>query len=403
MTSAPSTARPGRRTLVKGAAWATPAIAFATPAHAQVSSPGSCGTSATSVVSVSRCENQVGGSSNYRQTYTACFENRCPPGSASVTVTNVTVSWSGGSSTISEPLTLAPGVTSCLTGAQTTPSRLPTALTLAHSSNGQPFTLAGRTVGPCPDGAADSAPPEDSLTADQCPDPAADPALTAQETYATQTLHSGLLAGMQYLEVSAHLDGGPSEPMSARSSRPRRLPLRHNGFLLDLSVHVKEDVPRRFAPNPQGDHPVNVPTSKPRPGRRTLVKGAAWSVPAIAVATAVPASAQSPAPPSRDQHRGSRHCLQVLQREGLPRGGDVPNNGTVPAQLTNVVVTGTNASGASISVTGCSGTAVASSRAKASPSSSTPPCRLRASAPSESFIAYDWSDGTDGALSPAHS
>jgi hypothetical protein len=35
-------------------------------------------------------------------------------------------------------------------------------------------------------------------------------------------------------------------------------------------------------------------TSTPRPGRRTLVKGAAWSVPAVAIASQAPAFAASP-------------------------------------------------------------------------------------------------------------
>lgn len=94
---------------------------------------------------------------------------------------------------------------------------------------------------------------------------------------------------------------------------------------------------------------VTRPEEDTRPGisRRVLAKGAAWTVPAVAVAAAAPALAASPPPPglqgwvqiSKDCNRNTDDVLEIDGR------GDYPDNGlwvyytTAATVLTNAKIT----------------------------------------------------------------
>ena len=115
MTTSSATPRPGRRTLVKGAAWSVPAIAVATQAHAQGASVIQCLTVAFSGTSC-KCPGQ--GQNDFSYNLSVCFTNTCPVGTAPITVNVVRLVSNSGvvlCPSAAEQLVIEPGQTACTT------------------------------------------------------------------------------------------------------------------------------------------------------------------------------------------------------------------------------------------------------------------------------------------------
>lgn len=186
--SRPTSPSPSRRTLVKGAAWAVPAVAVASaaPVYAQSPTPNEC-LDITPGGEACKDPGQTGNAFGFRLQY--CFTNTCETGSITVTVTRVFGANGGYSLPLDPPevLTIPAGGQRC------------TGIYAVNGTNSGNFQGVDYTVG----GVAYSdnrlpAPPRDCLPEEL----GTQPALADEDAIAEQSSVEESVAGTEDVETT---------------------------------------------------------------------------------------------------------------------------------------------------------------------------------------------------------